>query len=178
MYKSIVESVLTFHLSAWYEHLNCRLKNKLSRIVSMANKITGRPQNLLKQLYVERTKKEARVILADSFHPLFGQFEPLKSGRRYRVPLVLKNVFKRGLLSLMQLKSLIQQVFNQTVCKAWTVSYYPLLCNICNVINDCVFILLCMLLLILLCWWAKDNFPLRWTIKLYNTIQSSQRENK
>ncbi len=28
-----------------------------------------------------------------------------------------------------------------------------------------------MLSLILLCWWAKDNFSLRWTIKLYNTIQ-------
>ncbi len=41
--KSIVESVLTFHLSVWYEHLNCRLKNKLSRSVSSASKIIVRP---------------------------------------------------------------------------------------------------------------------------------------
>ncbi len=90
VYKSIVESVLTFHLPVWYEHLNCRLKNKLSRIVSSANKIIGRPQNQLTQLYVERTKKKTRVILADGSHPLFSQFELLKSGRRYRVPLAKK----------------------------------------------------------------------------------------
>ncbi len=63
VYKSIVESVLTFHLPVWYEHLNCRLKNKLSRIASSANKIIGRPQIQLSQLYVERTKKKTRVIL-------------------------------------------------------------------------------------------------------------------
>ncbi len=28
-----------------------------------------------------------------------------------------------------------------------------------------------MYVVVLLCWWAKDNFPLRWTIKSYNTIQ-------
>ncbi len=63
VYKSIAESVLTFHLPVWYEHLNCRLKNKLSRIASSANKIIGRPQIQLSQLYVERTKKTTRVIL-------------------------------------------------------------------------------------------------------------------
>ncbi len=91
VYKSIVESVLNFHLPVWYKHLNCSLKNKLSRIVSSANKIIGRPQNQLTQLYVERTKKKTtRVILADGYHPLFSQFELLKSGRRYRVPLATK----------------------------------------------------------------------------------------
>ncbi len=79
MYKSIAEIVLNFHLSAWYEHLNLKLKNKLSRIVSMANKIIDRPQSQLIQLYVERTKK-ARVILADSSHPLFSQFGPFEVG--------------------------------------------------------------------------------------------------
>ncbi len=62
VYKSIVESVLNLHLSVWYEHLNCRLKNKLSRIVSSANKTIVRPQNQLTQLYAERTKK-TRVFL-------------------------------------------------------------------------------------------------------------------
>ncbi len=100
VYKSIVESVLTFHLSVWYEHLNCRLENKLSRIVSSANKIIGRPQNQLTQLYVESTKKKARVILADGSYPRFSQFELLKSGR-------LKMCL-RGPSSPMQLESLIQ----------------------------------------------------------------------
>ncbi len=109
MYKSIVESVLTFHLPVWYEHLNCRLKNKLSRIVSSANKIIGRPQNPLSQLYVERTKKKTIVILADGSHPLFSQFELLKLGRRYRVHLA-KKMCLRSLSSPMQLESLIQQL--------------------------------------------------------------------
>lgn len=40
VYRSLVESVFTIHLPAWYCHLNCRNKNKLSRVVvSMANKI-------------------------------------------------------------------------------------------------------------------------------------------
>ncbi len=98
VYKYIVESVLTFHLSVWHEHLNCRLKNKLSRIVSSANKIIVRPQNQLTQVYVERTKKTTRVILADGSHPLFSQCELLKSGRRYRVPLANKNVFKSSFI--------------------------------------------------------------------------------
>ncbi len=55
---------------------------------------------------MERTKKKTRVILADGSHPLFSQFELLKSGRRYRVPLAKKNM----LSSPMQLESLIQQL--------------------------------------------------------------------
>lgn len=98
VYKTIVESVLTFHLPAWYGHLNCRSKNKLSRIVSMASKIVGKPQKALTQLFTERTRKKARSILGDSSHPLFSQFEPLSSGRRYRVPLATKNVFKKSFI--------------------------------------------------------------------------------
>ncbi len=160
VYKSIVESVLTFHLPIWYEHLNCRLKNKLSRIVSSANKIIGRPQNQLTQLYVERTKKKTRVILADGSHPLFSQFELLKSGKSDRVPLAKK---KWSLSSLMQLESLIQQLLIEQCVRLEGFFFLYV-----YVTSYCVFI--CMLLFCCV-WWAKDNFPLRWTIKLYNTIQ-------
>lgn len=38
----------------------------------------------------EMTRNTSRDMLADSIHPLFGQFEPLRSGRRYGVPLAAK----------------------------------------------------------------------------------------
>ncbi len=73
VYKSIVESVLTFHLPVWYEHLNSRLKNKLSRIVSSANKIIGRPQNQLTQLCGKDKKEDESYScrwLSSSFQPV------------------------------------------------------------------------------------------------------------
>ncbi len=73
-------------------------KSIVESVVSSANKIIVRPHNQLTQLYVERTKKKTRVILADGSHPLFSQFELLKSGRRYRVPLAKKNVFKKSFI--------------------------------------------------------------------------------
>ena len=50
VHKSIVESVLTFHLTAWYSHMSCRAKTKLSRVVSRGSKIVGRPQRALSEL--------------------------------------------------------------------------------------------------------------------------------
>ncbi len=141
VYRSIVESVVNFHLSVWYEHLNCRLKNTLSRIVSSANKIIGRPQNQLTQLYVERTKKKTRVILADGSHPLFSQFELLKSGRRYRVPLAKKKMCLRSLSSPIQLELLIQQLLIEQCVRLEGVFFFLLYVY---VTSYCVFI--CMLL--------------------------------
>jgi len=45
VYITHIESVLTFHLSAWFDHLNSKLKKKLNRIVSMASKIVGNHKN-------------------------------------------------------------------------------------------------------------------------------------
>ena len=96
VYKTMIESVLTFHLSAWYEHLNCRFSNKLTRIVSMASKIIGKPQKSLSLLYKERLRKKALSITADCSHPRSSQFVLLNSGRRYRVPLATKNIYKKS----------------------------------------------------------------------------------
>ena len=43
--KTLVENVLTFHLPAWYGHLNCRSKNKLSRIVLIAAEKLANPKS-------------------------------------------------------------------------------------------------------------------------------------
>lgn len=97
VYITHIESVLTFHLSAWFDHLNCRLKKKLNRIVSMASKIVGKPQKPLSQIYIDRTRKKARKITVDSTHPLSSEFELLKSGRRLRVPLA-KSTYKKSFI--------------------------------------------------------------------------------
>lgn len=97
VYITHIESVLTFHLSAWFDHLNCKLKKKLNRIVSMASKIVGKPQKPLSQIYIDRTRKKARKITVDSTHPLSSEFELLKSGRRLRVPLA-KSTYKKSFI--------------------------------------------------------------------------------
>ncbi len=95
VYTTHIESVLTFHLSAWFGHLSVKCENKLNRIVSMASKIVGKPLKPLSHLYSERTRRKAGRIVADSSHPLSSHFEPLKSGRRYRVPLA-KGIFRKS----------------------------------------------------------------------------------
>ena len=41
VYKSLVESVLTFNIVVWYGNLGVKGKAKLARIVGMAGKING-----------------------------------------------------------------------------------------------------------------------------------------
>ena len=96
VYITHIESVLTFHLSAWFGHLNCKLKKKLNKIVLMASKI-GKPQKQLTQIYIDRMSKKARKITIDSTHPLSSEFELLKSGRPSRVPLA-KSTFKKSFI--------------------------------------------------------------------------------
>ena len=62
----------------------------------MASKIIGKPQKALSLLYKERVRKKALSITADSSHPLSREFVLLNSGRRYRVPLATKNIYKKS----------------------------------------------------------------------------------
>ena len=50
VYKSLVESVLTFNIVVWYGNLGVKGKAKLARIVGMAGKITGAKKRLPKRL--------------------------------------------------------------------------------------------------------------------------------
>ncbi len=77
--KSIVECVSTFLLPARYGHLNFRAQNTFFN-----GKIK---QKALDSAFTERTQRKVRGVLADSSRPLFCQFEPLSSWRRYRAPM-------------------------------------------------------------------------------------------
>ncbi|KAK0138761.1 hypothetical protein N1851_024704 [Merluccius polli] len=86
VYKSLVESVLSFNMIMWYGNLNIQRRNKLQRTVNMASKIIGKPQRHLSSLYEEQSRNKADKIISDPSHPLHREFELLPSRRHFRVP--------------------------------------------------------------------------------------------
>ena len=79
VYKSLVESVLTFNTVVWYGNLGVKGKAKLARIVGMAGKITGAKQDSLSDLYLTAVERKTARILDDAKHPLCSQFQKLRS---------------------------------------------------------------------------------------------------
>ena len=92
---SLVERVFTFNIVVWYGNLGVKGKAKLARIVRMAGKITGAEQDSLSNLYLTAVERKTAQILDDAKHPLFSQFQKLRSGIRYQVPTARKNVYKK-----------------------------------------------------------------------------------
>ena len=95
VYKSLVESVLTFNIVVWCGNLGVKGKTKLARIVGMAGKILGAKQDSLSDLYLTAVERKTAWIVDDAKHPLFSQFRKLPSGRRYKVPIARQNVYKK-----------------------------------------------------------------------------------
>lgn len=98
VYRSLIESILTFNIVTWYGTINVKNKAKLHRIVATASKIVGQPQRQLTSLYQAAMKRTAIKIVRDPIHPLNPCFEILPSGKRYKVPLARKNLFKKSFL--------------------------------------------------------------------------------
>ena len=84
-YKSIIESVLSFCIVAWYGSSNKLDLKKLHKIVRIARKM-GVEAKSLQELYNDKILKLARKIMKDKEHLLNKQFSYLKSGRRLTVP--------------------------------------------------------------------------------------------
>ena len=98
MYKSLVESVLTFNTVVWYENLGLKGKAKLARTVGMAGKTIGAKQDSPSDLYLTAVERKTARILDDAKHPLFSQFQKLRSGRRYKVPIARKTVYQTSFI--------------------------------------------------------------------------------
>ena len=92
VYKSLVESVLTFNIVVWYENLGVKGRAKLARIDGMAGKITGAKRDSLSDLYLTAAEQKTARILDNAKHPLFSQFQKLRSGQQYKVLIARKNV--------------------------------------------------------------------------------------
>ena len=98
VYQSLIESLLTFNISSWYSLLSSKHKTKLSRTVNQASKIIGAPQTPLSELYSRSVIRKATLITEDSSHPLHHCFQLLPSGKRHKVPLARKNIYKKSFI--------------------------------------------------------------------------------
>ena len=51
VYRSLIESILTFNIVMWYGNLSVKHRDLLARVVNMASKVVGRQQLQLCELY-------------------------------------------------------------------------------------------------------------------------------
>ena len=98
VYRSLVESVLSFNSVSWFGHLTVKNKTKLARVVNQASKIVGTKQPQLCDIHQKALSRKATQILHDKTHPLNHCFRYLRSGRRLEVPFARKNIYKKSFI--------------------------------------------------------------------------------
>ena len=94
-YKSTLESVLNFSITAWYGKLTCKDKNTLVRIVKKAKKL-GAETTPLDKLYQAGTVKQIEKIMKDETHPLYNCYVFLRSGRRLALPMQRTDRYRKS----------------------------------------------------------------------------------
>uniref|UniRef100_A0A8C6T0R1 Spectrin beta chain n=1 Tax=Neogobius melanostomus TaxID=47308 RepID=A0A8C6T0R1_9GOBI len=90
------KNVFTLNITSWFKFFTLKTKSKLSRIISQASKITGTAQTPLSELYSRSVLRKATQITEDPSHPLHSSFMLLPSGRRFKVPLAHKDIYKKS----------------------------------------------------------------------------------
>ena len=98
IYRSIVESIMTFNIITFYGYLSVKDKARLNRIVNIASKVVGQKQKGLNDLYQTVAQKKSKSIIKDSTHPLHNHFEILPSGRRFRAPAFRRQLYNRSFI--------------------------------------------------------------------------------
>ncbi|KAK0134550.1 hypothetical protein N1851_029819 [Merluccius polli] len=81
---SVIESILTFCITAWYAGCSAADRKALQRVIGSAQKIIGCPLPSLEELAESRCLNSNRSIFKDSAHPAHHLFNLLPSGRRFR----------------------------------------------------------------------------------------------
>ncbi len=74
-HRSPVESILSFKITARYGNLSVKSKNKLSKTVNTAEKVTGESQKQLCNIFDGAAHRKAKHITADTSHPLHSECE-------------------------------------------------------------------------------------------------------
>ena len=82
VYRSLIESILSYNIACWFGFIFSLDKNKLGRIVHLGEKITGERLISLNDLYLQSVKRKAIKLVKNDSHPLFDEFSLLPSGRR------------------------------------------------------------------------------------------------
>ena len=108
-YRSFIESILRYGITAWFGNLSVQLKSQLSRLTRTAMKITGStsPMIFLQEIFEQTLRRQSVKIIYDTKHVLYNEFQLLPSGRRYRTPPCRLNRYKYSFvpLSIKQLNS-------------------------------------------------------------------------
>ena len=108
-YRSIIESILRYGITAWFGNLSVKLKSQLSRLMRTAMKITSStsPMISLQEIFEQTLRRQSVKIIYDTKHVLHNEFQLLPSGRRYRTPPCRLNRYKYSFvpLSIKQLNS-------------------------------------------------------------------------
>ncbi len=98
VYRSLIESILTFNVIVWFGLLTVKDKARLARVIKIASKVVGVQQKQLSDLHASAIRKKACRIMQDVSHPLNHCFEMLPSGRRLNVPRARKNIHKKSFI--------------------------------------------------------------------------------
>ena len=98
IYRSIVESIMTFNIITFYGYLSVKDKARLNRIVNIASKVVGQKQKGLHELYQTVIQKKSRNVIKDSTHPLHCHYEIMPSGRRFRAPAFRRQLYNRSFI--------------------------------------------------------------------------------
>jgi len=70
----------------WYFSLSVTNKNRLSKIVNLASKVSGEKLDSVAITCKRRMLKKGQAINKDMSHPLHQAYEVLPSGRRFSLP--------------------------------------------------------------------------------------------
>ena len=98
VYRCLVESVLSFNIVTWYGNLSVKNRARLARVVNTASKIIGVEQKQLCDLYHLSVSRKSLSIVHGKTDPLNFCFQHPPSGRRLKVPLAKKNVYKKSFI--------------------------------------------------------------------------------
>ena len=62
IYRSLVQSILTFNIISFYGHLTVKQKNRLNKIVNIATKLINLKHKSLNDLYQQAISKKAEAL--------------------------------------------------------------------------------------------------------------------
>ena len=99
-YTSVVQTVMLYCSTAWFNSLSIAYKNKLYSQIKICAKMTGRPVETVFHSFKDAQTKSmlrlAKSISSDPLHVLNGEYELMPSMRRFRVPKFKKNRLKNS----------------------------------------------------------------------------------
>jgi hypothetical protein len=98
-YDSVIGSVISFCITAWYGGLSADLVQSLHRIAKTANKIIcDTPVTSVPSLHENKINSMVVRTVNNNSHPLRGEFHVLRSGQRLRVHKCKTNRLKNSFI--------------------------------------------------------------------------------